>query len=156
MGIRQRLVLVVCVTAVACGGGATSGPGAEHASGVEGADDARGGEGGEAKGGPAPAKAPAAGTKSLEKRTASLVFDLTLKKGEHAGGMQAGSWSLEEERAIEVLANLQMPVHLDVAAQNEGTGERHGAARLFRVGRHGSLGVDEGAALGLGAVDVTV
>ncbi len=105
MGIRQRLVLVVCVTAVACGGGATSGPGAEHASGVEGADDARGGEGGEAKGGPPPAKAPAAGTKSLEKRTASLVFDFTLKKGEHAGGMQAGSWSLEEERAIEVLAS---------------------------------------------------
>lgn len=106
MGIRQRLVLAVCVAAVAgCGGGAGSGPGAQNASGVEGAEGAKATDSADAKGGPTPAKAPAAGTKALEKRSASLVFDLTLKKGDHAGGMQAGSWSLEEERSLEVIAS---------------------------------------------------
>jgi hypothetical protein len=47
--------------------------------------------------------APAKGTQQLEQRSASLEFELTLEKGEAAGGMQSGSWSLEEERSLEVL-----------------------------------------------------
>lgn len=100
MGIRHGLVIALGVWALGCGGGgagaAGSGPGAK------GASEAEGGEGPSAA--PA-AKAPAAGTKALEKRSAALTFDLVLKKGDAAGGMQAGSWSLEEERALEVLAS---------------------------------------------------
>lgn len=87
---------------VGCGGGGAGagGPGASTPGEKDGAS-----AGGDEAKVAAPAKAPAAGTKALERRGASLTFDLTLKKGEHAGGMQAGSWSLEEERSLEVLAS---------------------------------------------------
>ncbi|MBK8996466.1 MAG: hypothetical protein IPM35_12055 [Myxococcales bacterium] len=103
MGIRKSsgLWVALCLGFVAgCGGGGAggSGPGAKEPG--ETTDDPAG-EPAQAK----PGKAPAAGTKALEKRTAQLTFDLTLKKGDAAGGMQAGSWSLEEERALEVLAS---------------------------------------------------
>ncbi|MBI3204153.1 MAG: hypothetical protein HYZ29_21635 [Myxococcales bacterium] len=100
MGIRHGFVVAMSLWALGCGGGgAGNGPGAK---GAEGASETGGAEGKEA---PPPAKAPAAGTKALEKRSAALTFDLVLKKGDAAGGMQAGSWSLEEERALEVLGS---------------------------------------------------
>ncbi len=50
-------------------------------------------------------KAPKVGTKALEKRFISLDFELTLTRDKAAGGMQAGSWSIEEERGYEVQAS---------------------------------------------------
>ncbi len=103
MGIRNSsgLWVALCLGfVVGCGGGGGSGggPGAKEPGGTS--DDPAEGPA-ETK----PAKAPAAGTKALEKRSAQLTYDLTLKKGDAAGGMQAGSWSLEEERSLEVLAS---------------------------------------------------
>lgn len=101
MGLTKRsgLGLVLCAAfAAACGGGGSGG-------GSPGAKDPSSAGGEEPGAAPAPAKAPAAGTKALERRSASLTFDLTLKKGDAAGGMQAGSWSLEEERSLEVLGS---------------------------------------------------
>jgi hypothetical protein len=87
--------LLLLSTLTACGG--AGGPGGTE-PGAKSADDAPQGE--EA----APKLAtPPAGSKQLEKRTASLDFELTLRVGDTAGGMQAGNWSLEEERSQEVL-----------------------------------------------------
>lgn len=105
MGIRKSsgLWVALCLGfVVGCGGGAGgAGGGAKDPSG--GGESGGGGEG-TSEAAPPP-KAPAAGTKALEKRSAALTFDLTLKKGDAAGGMQAGSWSLEEERSLEVMAS---------------------------------------------------
>ena len=91
---------------VGCGGG-----GAGHGSGSgKGAESAHDESGGTADGKnevAAKLKAPAAGAKWLEQRSASLDFELVLTKDKDkaAGGMQSGSWSLEEERSYEVLAS---------------------------------------------------
>jgi len=101
MGTRSAFCTLLCLGLLAgCGGKAAGGEAGAKDPSAAGGD--QGGGGAAAK---KPGKAPPAGTKALEKRGASLTFDLTLKKGEAAGGMQAGSWSLEEERSLEVLAS---------------------------------------------------
>jgi hypothetical protein len=113
MKATSQFTILLMVLATACGG---SGAG----KGAKGANDESGssgnGAGGdtsaepETSGGGEPAAgakihAPATGTKWLERRAASLDYELTLTKDKAAGGMQAGSWSLDEERSYEVLAS---------------------------------------------------
>jgi hypothetical protein len=105
---RQLLVGLIVFSAAACGGGGGNGKGASSGSDESGDNggDNGGGEGsGEGDNGAAPVKvkAPKVGTKALERRFVSLDFELTLTKDKAAGGMQAGSWSIEEERSYEVL-----------------------------------------------------
>lgn len=85
----------------ACGGGATPGKPAKGAERGGGSAESESADGSSAT---RAVEGATAGDKALEKRSASLTFDLTLKKGDAAGGMQAGSWSLEEERSLQVLA----------------------------------------------------
>lgn len=106
MRIRPCCLLVVSLGLAltqACGGGGAGGSGSGENPGAKDPTSVKEDEA--AAPAASPGKAPAAGTKALEKRSASLTFDLTLKKGDTAGGMQAGSWSLEEERSLEVLAS---------------------------------------------------
>jgi hypothetical protein len=46
--------------------------------------------------------APTQGTKALEKRSIHMDFDLMLMRGEASAGVQSGSWSIEEQRSLEV------------------------------------------------------
>lgn len=108
--MRQRHWLVgLFIVATACGGGGGNGKGASSGEdGTEsGGDGTQSGGDGENGGSSAAAdvKAPKVGTKALERRFVSLDFELTLtkEKDKAAGGMQAGSWSIEEERSYEVL-----------------------------------------------------
>jgi hypothetical protein len=113
MKARSFLVVGLVAAVTACGGGAKDGKGAASAN--DGAGNGTGESSGTDDGDGASAKeasvakihAPATGTKWLEHRSASLDFELVLKKSQDkaAGGMQAGSWSLEEERSYEVLAS---------------------------------------------------
>ncbi len=51
---------------------------------------------------PAP-KAPAVGTTGHETRSISIEFKLTLMRGNAAAGVKSGSWSMKEDRSLEVL-----------------------------------------------------
>lgn len=95
IGTTSSLVILLSVSACGGGGGA-AGPAKNGGAGPSGE------EAGEAK---PKLVAPAPGTKSLERRSVSLDYELVLALGEAAGGMQAGSWSLEEERSLEVLGS---------------------------------------------------
>lgn len=91
------LSLVIALSVSACGGGGAGSNGGAKSPGEDTATEG----GGESK----PLVAPAPGVKSLEHRSVSLDYELVLARGDAAGGMQAGSWSLEEERSQEVLAS---------------------------------------------------
>src|SRR5262245_45862752 len=109
----QKLVWLVALGfAVGCGGGngaKGSGGGAKSPDGEgENADSAGGsGDNGKSGGGEPEAKftAPGAGARALEERAATLEFELTLTRDKAAGGMQAGKWSLDEQRSYEVLSS---------------------------------------------------
>jgi len=103
---RRTLALAgISIAVGACGG--QSNPGAaETPAGGGGSGDAT-----EASGSsealPAGAiavqpQAPKPKTRALESRSITMDFELTLLRGEAPAGIQSGSWSLEEERTLEV------------------------------------------------------
>jgi hypothetical protein len=109
---RQSWAFVCVVLAAACGGGGQSGEGgktaddAEHGGGEgQGAGD-KGSEPGSGAGAPSGVTiaAPDKGTKARESRNVEMNFDLTLLRDGTPAGMQGGSWSLYEERTLEVAA----------------------------------------------------
>jgi hypothetical protein len=105
--------LGVLLVTVACGGGAQQGPGAEEPSDLQSEPGMSGESGGSAGGdesaGEAAEPEVAAkisakqGTVWLENRKVQLAFDLTLSRTSAPGGMQSGSWSVDEERSYELL-----------------------------------------------------
>lgn len=100
------MIVTVLALASACGGGGGSGENAKAPddSDVEGESGGEGSpsEGGGAKGSGLAISAPSEGTKALESRSVEMQFDLTLIKDGSPAGMQAGSWSVYEERTLEV------------------------------------------------------
>ncbi len=108
-------VLVISLALAACGGGAQSGSGAnspddgessESGSG-SGSEQGTGESSGESASGEKSGitiAAPEKGQKALESRNVEMQFDLTLLRDGSPAGMQGGSWSVYEERTLEVLA----------------------------------------------------
>jgi hypothetical protein len=45
---------------------------------------------------------PSKGTSALETRTIKMDFELTLQRGESPAGLQSGTWSVEEQRSMQV------------------------------------------------------
>jgi len=101
---RKALALTgISIAIAACGGGQSNAGGAAEPSGGGDATQASGSSEALPPGAIAvQPQAPKPKTRALESRSITMDFELTLLRGESPAGIQSGSWSLDEERTLEV------------------------------------------------------
>jgi hypothetical protein len=105
----MRISTCLLITMLTAGCGAASGPGAgspgSNGEDSSGGSDSLASDGERGSAASIEARAPAAKTRALESRSIVMDFELTLLRGESPAGIQSGSWSLEDERSVEVVAS---------------------------------------------------